>query len=70
MNFKHTHNTVRAKHTRHWQSNVSDSVFAVQGFPTTYFVDSEGRILTEPIAGADVKAYKEAYKEALKAVKK
>ena len=47
-----------------------DSVFAVQGFPTTYFVDSEGRILTEPIAGADVKAYKEAYKEALKAVKK
>ena len=47
-----------------------DSVFALQGFPTTYFVDSEGRILTEPIAGADVAAYKKAYKEALKAVGK
>ena len=37
-------------------------------WPTTYFVDSEGRILTEPVVGADPEQYMAKYAEALKAV--
>ena len=38
------------------------------GLPTTYFVDSEGRILTVPVRGAYVDKYRERIEEALKAV--
>ena len=36
--------------------------------PTTYFVDSEGRILTKPVAGADFEQYAEKLAEALEIV--
>ena len=38
------------------------------GLPTTYFVDSEGRVLTTPIRGVDFNKYNERLEEALKAV--
>ena len=38
------------------------------GLPTTYFVDSEGRILTVPVRGAYFDKYREKLEEALKAV--
>ena len=38
------------------------------GLPTTYFVDSEGRILTVPVRGAYFDNYREKIEEALKAV--
>ena len=38
----------------------NDPVFSrVTGFPTNFFVDSEGRILTDPIVGAAVAEYEE-----------
>ena len=36
--------------------------------PTTYFVDSEGRVLTLPVKGAYFDKYSEKIEEALKAV--
>ena len=33
--------------------------------PTTYFVDSEGKILTKPVSGADFEQYEEKLAEAL-----
>ena len=38
------------------------------GLPTTYFVDSEGRVLTLPVKGAYFDKYREKIEEALKAV--
>ena len=38
------------------------------GLPTTYFVDSEGRILTTPVRGAYFDKYREKIEEALKEV--
>ena len=38
------------------------------GLPTTYFVDSEGRVLTVPVRGAYFDNYREKIEEALKAV--
>lgn len=38
------------------------------GLPTTYFVDSEGRILTASVRGANFDKYREKLEEALKAV--
>ena len=36
--------------------------------PTTYFVDSEGKILTKPVSGADFEQYEEKLAEALELV--
>ena len=36
--------------------------------PTTYFVDSEGRVLTVPVSGVNFDKYRERLEEALKAV--
>lgn len=36
--------------------------------PTTYFVDSEGRVLTTPVKGANFDKYREKLEEALKTV--
>lgn len=44
------------------------NVLTVTAFPTTYFVDSEGKILTDPVIGADFNGYKAAMEEALEAV--
>ena len=38
------------------------------GLPTTYFVDSEGRVLTVPVSGVNFDKYRERLEEALKAV--
>ena len=38
------------------------------GLPTTYLVDSEGRVLTVPVRGANFAKYREKIEEALKAV--
>ena len=38
------------------------------GMPTTYFVDSEGRVLTVPVRGANFEGYSEKLEQALKAV--
>ena len=38
------------------------------GLPTTYFVDSEGRVLTVPVKGANFDKYRAKIEEALKAV--
>ena len=38
------------------------------GLPTTYFVDSEGKVLTTPVRGAYFDKYRERLEEALKAV--
>ena len=42
-----------------------DDYFCVSGFPTSFFVDSEGHLLFEPIVGAYVDAYPLAVAEAL-----
>lgn len=34
-----------------------DSLFPLEAFPTTYFVDSDGKIISEPIVGAYVDQY-------------
>ena len=42
-----------------------DEIFPVQGYPTTFFVDSEGKLLVDPVVGAYPDAYTEAMAEAL-----
>ena len=42
-----------------------DSMFSVLGTPTTYFVDSKGNIVGEPVLGANIKKYKEIMEELL-----
>ena len=42
-----------------------DDIFNNTAFPTSYFVDGEGKLLVDPIEGADPDAYREALKEAL-----
>ena len=34
-----------------------DSLFPLEAFPTTYFVDSDGKIISEPIVGAYIDQY-------------
>ncbi len=46
----------------------SDDVFPTYSYPTTYFVDSEGRLLAEPIYGNDVEAYPAVFNECLEAM--
>ena len=42
----------------------------VNAVPVTYFVDSEGRVLTEPVTGADFEMYSEKLAEALEKIEK
>lgn len=42
-----------------------DDLFHVSSFPATYFVDSEGRLLLEPIFGTDFKGYRRGVEQAL-----
>ena len=42
-----------------------DGIFPLEAFPTTYFVDSTGKILSEPIVGAYVNQYEETVKSVL-----
>lgn len=39
----------------------------LSGFPTTYIVDSEGRIVCEPVIGADFEQYKKSIEDSLSA---
>ena len=42
-----------------------DDLFDLQGFPTSYFIDSQGRILGSPVVGAQVDKYETALQELL-----
>ena len=42
-----------------------DSMFATIGTPTTYFVDSRGNIIGEPIVGASINMYTTKMEELL-----
>ena len=42
-----------------------DEIFPVQGYPTSFFVDSEGKLLVDPVVGAYPDAYTESMAEAL-----
>ncbi len=42
-----------------------DEMFAISAFPTSYFVDSEGKLLLEPVIGADPDWYPQALAQAL-----
>lgn len=46
-----------------------ESAFETTVFPITYFVDSNGTILTEPVMGADFRGYQAAIEEALEKVR-
>lgn len=48
-----------------WAEDNIDEVFPVAGYPTTIFVDREGKILIDPIVGAAVNKYRDAMAEAL-----
>ena len=47
----------------------TDDIFPLEAFPTTYFVDREGTILSEPLVGAYVTMYENIVDELLAAVK-
>lgn len=42
-----------------------DMISNLVGVPTTFFVDSTGKIIGEPFAGADVDAYKQTVEDYL-----
>ncbi len=42
-----------------------DDIFHMDSFPKSFFVDSEGRLLVDPVIGADVDGYPEVLEEAL-----
>ena len=44
---------------------ICDEQLPAVGLPTSYFVDSEGKILGKPIVGKDVGQYKETLQELL-----
>lgn len=46
---------------------MKKTLFSI-GLPTTYFVDSEGKVLTNPVKGVDFDKYSVRLEEALKAV--
>ena len=46
-----------------------DAILHASAFPSTYFVDREGRLLMLPIVGADVEGYPGAVEEALSMVR-
>lgn len=50
------------------QANWLDYMLTIQAVPTTFFVDSEGNIVGDPIIGANVDAYKSFVSEYLKKV--
>ena len=37
----------------------AQALFPVQGYPTTFFVDSEGHLVGEPVVGADIARYQQ-----------
>ncbi len=41
----------------------------VTGYPTTFFVDSEGRMMAEPVVGANVEAYRQTMERLLEEIK-
>lgn len=57
-----------AEYLNLWGEDYVFDVFPVTCLPTTVFVDKDGNILTDPVEGANLAAYREALKEALKRV--
>lgn len=49
-------------------SDDMDFVAVCDAIPTSYFVDSKGNVLTEPVVGADINAYSARLAEALASV--
>ena len=41
------------------------AAFPITAYPTTYFIDSEGKIVGSPIIGADVDGYRRVMEEYL-----
>ena len=58
-----------AEYLNLWGEDYVMDVFPIEAYPTTIFVDREGRILIEPIVGADPDGYREGLKKALRKVK-
>ena len=56
-------------YTNVYMNNFKEVFPQVKSYPTTYIVDSEGRIVSEPIVGAAVATYKDAVSDALNNVK-
>ena len=42
-----------------------ENMFPLQAYPTTYFIDSEGKIVGEPVVGAYINEYKRRLEKAL-----
>ena len=56
-------------YTNVYMNNFTEVFPQVKSYPTTYIVDSDGRIVSEPIVGAAVEKYKDAVNDALNNVK-
>lgn len=57
-----------AEYLNLWGEDYVDEVFPIDAYPTTIFVDREGKILIEPIVGADPAGYREGLMKALEKV--
>ncbi len=49
-----------------WEGALTDDFPMTEGWPTSFFVDSEGRIASKPVIGANVKAYEKVVDDILK----
>ncbi len=48
-----------------WEDALTDDFPMLEGWPTTFFVDKEGRIAVKPVVGADTKRYEKVVEEIL-----
>ncbi|MCR4908347.1 MAG: TlpA family protein disulfide reductase [Lachnospiraceae bacterium] len=48
-----------------WENALTDDFPMTEGWPTTFFVDKEGRIAARPVVGANIKKYEKVVDEIL-----